>query len=105
MHYGIKEIEANELPQLQGIRLVDVRSEQEVAQGVIDGAIHIPLHLLPLRAHEFDNGKPVVFYCRSGVRSAQACAFMTQKGVDNVYNLRGGILAWASLGQPVARFS
>lgn len=84
------------------IHLIDVRTEAEVARGVIDGAIHIPLHLLPLRAHEIPQDKPVVIYCNSGARSAQACAFMAAKGYGNMHNLAGGIMAWARSGMPIA---
>ena len=43
---------------------------------------------------------PLVFYCHSGMRSAQASAYMTNKGRSNVYNLQGGILAWGKAGYP-----
>lgn len=86
-----------------GVHLIDVRTEAEVAQGVIDGAIHIPLHLLPLRAADIPQDKPVVIYCRSGARSAQACAFMASKGYDNMHNLSGGIMAWARSGNALSQ--
>lgn len=87
----------------KGAHLIDVRTEAEVAQGVIDGAIHIPLHLLPLRTADIPQDKPVVIYCRSGARSAQACAFMAAKGYSNMHNLAGGIMAWARTGNTLAR--
>ena len=46
--------------------------------------------------------KPVVVYCNSGARSAQACAFMTSKGFENMHNMAGGIMAWARSGKPIA---
>lgn len=84
------------------LHLIDVRTEAEVARGAIDGAIHIPLHLLPLRAHEIPADKQVVVYCNSGARSAQACAFMAAKGHENMHNLSGGIMAWARSGLPLS---
>lgn len=84
------------------VHLIDVRTEAEVARGAIGGAIHIPLHLLPLRAHEIPTDTPVVIYCNSGARSAQACAFMAAKGHENMHNLSGGILAWARSGMPMS---
>jgi rhodanese-related sulfurtransferase len=60
---------------------------------------------LPVKAQEIPQDKPVVLYCRSGARSAQACAFMPQKGFDNMHNLTGGILAWARSGKPIASLS
>ena len=86
-----------------GALVLDVRTEAEVAQGVIDGAIHIPLHLLPLRAADIPQDKPVVIYCRSGARSAQACAFMASKGYNNMHNLAGGIMAWARSGNALSQ--
>jgi len=104
--YGIKEVDVEFLHGgKDGIHLIDVRTESEVSAGVIDGAIHIPLHLLPIKAHEIPQDKPVVIYCRSGARSAQACAFMQQKGYDNMHNLSGGIAAWARAGKPIAALS
>ena len=75
---GFKEVDPSFITQAssEGAHLIDVRTEAEVAQGVISGAVHIPLHLLPLRAGDVPQDKPVVIYCRSGARSAQACAFM-----------------------------
>jgi rhodanese-related sulfurtransferase len=97
---GFKEVDPGFVAEIatQGAHLIDVRTEAEVAQGVIDGAIHIPLHLLPLRAADIPQDKPVVIYCRSGARSAQACAFMASKGFCNMHNLSGGIMAWARSG-------
>ena len=97
---GFKEIDPSYVQELaaKGAHLIDVRTEAEVAQGVINGAIHIPLHLLPLRAAEIPQDIPVVIYCRSGARSAQACAFMASKGYENMHNLAGGDTAWAHSG-------
>ena len=85
----------------QGALLVDVRGDAEVAQGVIDGATHIPMHLIPLRAAELPRDKPVIFYCRSGARSGQVCSFLAQQGHANLHNLAGGIMGWARAGLPV----
>ena len=82
--------------------LVDVRTPAEVARGAIPGAQSIPLHLLPLNAAALDKAQPVVFYCQSGARSAQACQYLRQQGHDKLYNLRGGIIAWARNGLPIA---
>ena len=83
------------------IRLVDVRTDAEIAQGCIQGADKLPLHLLPMRLHELDPAAPTVFYCRMGGRSAQAAAFAAAQGFSEAYNLQGGIMAWAQAGLPV----
>lgn len=82
-------------------RLVDVRSMAETARGVLPGAETIPLHLIPLRKDELQGDRPVVVYCQSGARSAQACAFLGQQGIRDVHNLTGGILGWARAGKPI----
>ncbi len=106
--YGIKEIDAATLARWLGegraIRLLDVRSPAEFAQGAIPGGELTPLHLLPLRAGELDPGAVTVLYCRSGARSAQACMFLQQQiGMQDAYNLRGGIIDWVRQGHPVVR--
>ncbi len=105
--FGIKEIDANELAEWmkngENFRLVDVRSAQEVQQGMIEGGEFVPMHLIPLKAAEFSSDEKVVFYCRSGARSGQVCAFLQQQGINNVYNLSRGILGWASAGYSLAR--
>lgn len=105
--YGIKEIDVNELSlQLENlpenVKLIDVRTPAEVARGKITGSENLPLHVIPLKVEEFKNDDTIIFYCQTGARSAQACAFMASKGVDNVYNLRGGIVTWAQMGLPIA---
>jgi rhodanese-related sulfurtransferase len=83
----------------EGAILVDVRNDAEVARGKIPGALHIPLHTLPLRLSEIDKNKVVVFCCQMGGRSAQACQFAVAQGYAKVYNLQGGMNAWLAAGQ------
>lgn len=102
----VKEIEASELKTRidagEDIILVDIRSEAEVAQGILPDAEHLPMHLIPLKMNDLPKDKDVVLYCRSGARSYHACNFLGQQGVDNVINLRGGIIAWARAGHEIA---
>ncbi len=103
--FGIKELDITGLHKIREekpVLLVDVRTETEVSQGKIDGAIHIPLHMLPIKLDEMCRETPTILYCHSGARSAQACAFMSARGFDNVFNLQGGILAWVRSGQGLA---
>ena len=95
------EIEASDLFNLitlPKVLLVDVRNPDEVARGAIPGSIHIQLSMLPLQYEKLMNANTVVFYCHSGVRSAHAADFAVSKGVKNVHNLVGGVLAWAKAG-------
>ena len=105
--FGVQEIDSQSLAEMLdgdpgGVRLVDVRGPAEWAQGTIAGAEFLPLHVLPMQADQFGDGRPIVFYCRSGARSAQACAFMMSRGNSNVINLRGGIIDWHRSGLPIA---
>lgn len=103
--FGIKEIDVHALKGIletgKKLRLVDVRSDAEMAAGMIPNAEKLPLHLLPLKLNEFSPEDHVILYCRSGARSAQGVGFMASRGYDNVYNLRGGIIAWAQNGMPM----
>lgn len=73
------------------LELIDVRSTGEYDESHITGSKNIPLHILPMRIHEIDKNKRVVMICRSGARSAQACMFAAQSGVE-AYNLSGGVM-------------
>lgn len=103
--FGIQEIDAVELKKLldagEKIRLVDVRSPAEIAQGMIEGAEVMPLHTLPLQMNNLPRDEKIVFYCRSGARSAQACMFLKQNTGLDALNLRGGIFGWYQSGMKV----
>jgi len=106
MFFNIKEIEAHELAHIvtspsDDLKIIDVREISEITAGTIPGAIPMPLATVPVRMHELDKQARTIFICRSGARSAQACAFLQQQGFDNVHNLRGGMFAWAGAGHPV----
>ena len=101
----VKEIDASALKARldagEDIALIDIRSDAEVAQGILPDAEHLAMHLIPLRMHDLPKDKDVVLYCRSGARSYHACNFLSQQGVDTVINLHGGIIAWAPLGYSI----
>lgn len=102
----VKEIDASDLKARidagEDIALIDIRSDAEVAQGILPSAEHVAMHLIPLRMHDLPKDKDVVLYCRSGARSYHACNFLGQQGIGNVINLRGGIIAWARQGFEIA---
>jgi rhodanese-related sulfurtransferase len=101
---GFKNITVAELQTLlqnNPPRLVDVRTDAEVARGKIPQGDAVPLHLIPLRLNELDKNATTVFYCQMGGRSAQAAAFAAANGFADVYNLQGGITAWAHAGLPI----
>jgi rhodanese-related sulfurtransferase len=107
MFFNVQEVDAPQVAKWlennnnnEKIRVIDVREMHEIAAGTIAGAEPMPLATLPLRTQEIGPEEKVVFLCRSGARSAQACAFLAQRGYENIYNLRGGIMAWAQHGFP-----
>lgn len=75
-------------------QLIDVREPYEYDIANLGGQL-IPLQDLSQAADQIATDKPVVVHCRSGKRSAQAIAQLSQSGFSNLYNLKGGILAWA----------
>ena len=76
-----------------GVNLVDVREADEYASGHVPGATNLPLSDFLERYGELDKDKPYHIICRSGARSAQACAFLEEEGYD-VTNVAGGTSAW-----------
>lgn len=80
--------------------LLDVRTPEEFAEGHIAGAVNIPLDSLSSRLSEVPTDEPVVVYCRSGNRSAQAVEILQDAGYTQVRDL-GGLVTWQSQGYPV----
>ncbi|WP_445489363.1 rhodanese-like domain-containing protein [Niallia sp. 03133] len=75
------------------IELVDVREDEEVAQGMIPGAKHIKMNDIPAHLDYFSKEKEYVFICRSGVRSENVCYYLQDQGFQ-VINMLGGMLDW-----------
>lgn len=96
----IRPQEAQELHK-QNTLFVDVREPDEFAQMRIEGAQLIPLSEFAGRFGEIPRNQPVVLYCRSGNRSAQAAVWLATKGYTNLFNLDGGILGWYQSGLPL----
>ncbi len=86
------------------LTLVDVREppELEGELGHVADVHPIPLGALRERLDEISRDRPVVAVCRSGRRSAQACAILEKAGFTSVANLAGGMIRWRALGLPVA---
>ena len=75
--------------------LIDVREDFEYMVSNIGGE-HIPLSNLQNRVHTLNQDVEYAIICRAGARSANACVFLGQEGFENVYNVRGGMKAWAA---------
>ncbi|MCI0709681.1 MAG: hypothetical protein L0154_05900 [Chloroflexi bacterium] len=81
----------------EDIVVIDVRELWELDITKVDFAEHIVMNTIPQRLDDIPDDKPVVFICRTGSRSTQVALFLMQNGWDPeyLYNLDGGILAWA----------
>ncbi|HEY5506292.1 MAG TPA: rhodanese-like domain-containing protein [Coriobacteriia bacterium] len=93
--------------QKAGALLVDVRTNQEFAAGHIASAINVPLDQLQETAGSWSKSQPVIVYCATGARSAQAADVLAGAGFKKVYDLTAGIVAWngavvTGQGAPVA---
>jgi rhodanese-related sulfurtransferase len=82
------------------IQLIDVRQPHEHEAGRIAGDRHVELTLLSEQADTIDRDRPVVFYCRSGSRSALASQAFRGAGFD-AHNMLGGLLEWQAGGLPL----
>ena len=77
--------------------ILDVRTDDECADGIISASINIDIYEgqgFIEKLEQFDKTKNYYVYCKSGGRSGQACAVMNQLGFENTYNLEGGFMQW-----------
>jgi rhodanese-related sulfurtransferase len=90
----VEELKAM-LDNKEDFQLIDVREEYEFEICNLNGRL-IPMGEVPQRTDEISKDKPVVIHCRSGKRSGDIVNYLeTNLGYTNLYNLQGGILAWA----------
>ena len=92
--------EVAELIAAGAVQLIDVRQTDEHEAGHIAGSRLIELADLSAQAESIDRQQPVIFYCRSGGRSAMATAAFEQAGYD-AHNMVGGMLDWEADGLPM----
>jgi sulfur-carrier protein adenylyltransferase/sulfurtransferase len=94
-----QRIQATGLP----ISLIDVREPAEFAASHLPRAINIPLDTIEQHSRQLPHAGTVIFMCRSGVRSRQACALADRMGVSEAWELQGGLLAWKADIDPTLR--
>jgi adenylyltransferase/sulfurtransferase len=95
----MKEKTVQELKQMldnkEDFQLIDVREEHEFEICNLNGQL-IPMGEIADNVEKISKDKPVIIHCRSGARSGNVCNYLEQNhGFNNLYNLKGGILAWA----------
>jgi rhodanese-related sulfurtransferase len=76
---------------------IDVREKVELAHGIMEGSIHMPMQEIPDQINTLEQHKndTILIICRSGMRSHQVGQFMEQMGFTDIINLSGGMNAWA----------
>jgi len=107
---GVGNVDVTEIPphaayqrQQQGAILVDVREDEERAQGMAEGALGVPMDILQASAAEYlpDTQSTILLICRSGQRSNQVAAQLLQQGYTRVFSVQGGTLRWQEEGLPM----
>lgn len=95
----MKELTVSELKTLKDnnadFQLIDVREVHEVEICEMGGE-HIPMGNVMDNLDKISKTKQVIVHCRSGARSGAICQALEKEGYTNVYNLKGGIIAWAT---------
>jgi len=87
----------NQLEKDDNAFILDVRTDDEVADGYIPESQQIDIYLgqgFIDELQKLDKSKNYYVYCRSGNRSGQACAIMNSIGFENTFNLEGGFMNW-----------
>lgn len=75
--------------------VLDVREPWELGVCALEDVTHIPMGQIPARLTELDKERDIVVLCHHGVRSQQVANFLARNGFSRLYNLQGGIDAWA----------
>jgi rhodanese-related sulfurtransferase len=80
--------------------LLDVREPWEHRICRIEGAELVPMQTVPAKVDELPADRPIVCFCHHGGRSMQVALFLEHQGFGDVYNLTGGVDAWARQVDP-----
>ena len=102
---SISPAESTQMINRDDALMLDVRESNEYSEGHIINSLHIPLSNLKNRMNDLDKykAKKIIVACRSGHRSSQACANLKKEGFEQVFNLRGGVMAWESANLPLIK--
>lgn len=83
--------------------ILDVREPWEFGICALPGSTHIPMGQIPQRLQELNKEDEIVVVCHHGSRSAFVAQFLQQQGFSKLYNLQGGVSAWAQYIDPQMR--
>ena len=97
---GYMDVDVSEFKKMMtqdNVVILDVRTPEETAEGIIDGAIEIDYKAdgFDGKLDNLDKTKTYLVYCRSGGRSSRTANKLISKGCKNVVNLKGGYVAWS----------
>jgi rhodanese-related sulfurtransferase len=93
---GVTSVDAGRVASLAaaGERVIDVRSQGEYEAGHIPGAENVPLDQLQTAMQSWDKTQPLVVYCATGARSAQAVSILQSAGFGTIHHFAEGMVAW-----------
>ena len=102
---SIQPHQATAMINQQDAVVVDVRPMTDFSAGHIINSINIPVNSLKSQMNRLEKyrNKPIIVACRSGAQSSGACKQLHKEGFEQVFNLKGGILAWQDANLPVSR--
>ena len=100
----VKDISVEELAQWRDSGtpcvLLDVREPDEIEAASLPGSVYIPMREIPLRHGELDKSATIAVLCHHGGRSERVAQFLAFQGFGKVYNVEGGIDAYARQVDP-----
>lgn len=101
----ISNQELTELMKDREVQLVDVRTPEETAEGMIEGAQNINFRDPDFKENmsKLDKNKPVAVYCGAGGRSGKTSELLKELGFQEIYDLSGGFSQWEAEKYPVAK--
>ncbi len=105
---GVKQIgpaEATLLVNHKDALLLDVREKSEHQDGLLPGAVSIPLREIEQRLVELEKyrQRPLIVFCKNGRHGKRACGLLRKQGFETIYNLDGGLLAWRTANMPIQK--
>lgn len=98
--------QASELMDKEKLQLLDVRTSEEVSEGSIAGARNLNIsdwEDFQNGISELDKEQPIMVFCRSGGRSHKAAMYLVENGFKQVYDVKGGMIAWEKEGLDITR--
>ena len=101
----IKEVGSDEVKDMAGAKLVDVREDADWEKGHLPGALHLSRGGLESRVEKLlpDKDAPLVLYCGGGGRSALAADTLQEMGYTNVCSMKSGFRGWTAAGLPTEK--